>query len=186
LLMAAVRASLRQRTAQPGSIGQMITDVNRQLTADVEESGRFMTLFYSEIDSSRRTIHWVRAGHDPAILYDPQTDAFEELKGPGVALGIDPEWNYAENVRDNLKDSQILLLCTDGVWEAHNSTGKMFGKDALFEVIRRNSDLPAAGLVEAVVAAVKQFQAGVKPEDDITLVAVKLNLSAASSPLRVP
>ena len=186
LLMAAVRASLRQRTAQPGSIGQMITDVNRQLTADVEESGRFMTLFYSEIDSSRRTIHWVRAGHDPAILYDPQTDAFEELKGPGVALGIDPEWNYAENVRDNLKDSQILLLCTDGVWEAHNSTGKMFGKDALFEVIRRNSDLPAADLVEAVVAAVKQFQAGVKPEDDITLVAVKLNLSAASSPLRVP
>jgi sigma-B regulation protein RsbU (phosphoserine phosphatase) len=179
LLMAAVRASLRQRFIQPGSIGQMITDVNRQLTVDVEESGRFMTLFYSEIDSGRRTIRWVRAGHDPAILYDPQTDTFEELKGSGVALGIDPEWIYAENVKENLKDHQILLLCTDGVWEAHNLTGAMFGKDALFQVIRRNSDLPAADLVEAVIAAVKQFQAGVKPEDDITLVAVKWRSPAA-------
>jgi sigma-B regulation protein RsbU (phosphoserine phosphatase) len=145
----------------------------------VEESGRFMTLFYSEIDSGRRTIRWVRAGHDPAILYDPQTDTFEELKGSGVALGIDPEWIYAENVKENLKDHQILLLCTDGVWEAHNLTGAMFGKDALFQVIRRNSDLPAADLVEAVIAAVKQFQAGVKPEDDITLVAVKWRSPAA-------
>jgi len=176
LLMAAVRSSLRQRLSQPGGIGQIITDVNRQLTADVEESGRFMTLFYSEIDTDRRTIRWVRAGHDPALLFDPQTDTFEELKGSGVALGIDQEWIYAENVKENLKDGQILLFCTDGVWEAHNITGAMFGKDALFEVIRRNSDLSAAGMVEAVVGAVKKFHAGVKPEDDITLVVVKLNL----------
>ena len=164
----------------------MITDVNRQLTVDVEESGRFMTLFYSEIDSGRRTIRWVRAGHDPAILYDPQTDTFEELKGAGVALGLDQEWIYAENARDNLKSGQILLFCTDGVWEAHNSSGRMFGKKALFEVIRRHGNLSAEGLVEAVLAAVKAFQAGVKPEDDITLVAVKLNLTAVSSALRVP
>jgi len=139
-----------------------------------------MTLFYSEIDSVGRTIRWVRAGHDPAILFDPQTDSFEELKGPGVALGLDQEWIYTENIKENLKDNQILLLCTDGVWEAHNLTGEMFGKDALFEVIRRNSDLSAAQIVEAVVAAVKQFQAGIKPEDDITLVVAKLNLQATN------
>ena len=54
----------------------------------------------------------------------------------------------------------------------------MFGKQALLEVIRRNSDLAAAEIIRAVIAAVKQFQAGVKPEDDITLVAAKLNLRA--------
>ena len=69
LLMAAVRSSLRQRILQPGNIGQIVSDVNRQLTADVEESGRFMTLYYSEIDSQEKTIRWVRAGHDPAILF---------------------------------------------------------------------------------------------------------------------
>jgi sigma-B regulation protein RsbU (phosphoserine phosphatase) len=180
LLMAAVRSSLRQRVIQPGSIGQIVSDVNRQLTADVEESGRFMTLFYSEIDSVGRTIRWVRAGHDPAILFDPQTNTFEELKGSGVALGIDQDWIYAENIKENLKHNQILLLCTDGVWEAHNLTGEMFGKNALFEVIRQNSDFSAADIVAAVVAAVNQFQAGVKPEDDITLVVAKLNLKATN------
>jgi sigma-B regulation protein RsbU (phosphoserine phosphatase) len=175
LLMAAVRSSLRQRVIQPGSIGQIVSDVNWQLTADVQDSGRFMTLFCCEIDSVGRAIRWVRAGHDPAIVFDPQTGAFEELMGSGVALGIDQKWVYTENVKGNLKDSQILILCTDGVWEAHNLTGAMFGKDALFEVIRQNSDLSAAEIIEAVVAAVKKFQAGVKPEDDITLVVAKLN-----------
>jgi sigma-B regulation protein RsbU (phosphoserine phosphatase) len=159
---------------QPGSLGQIVSDVNRQLTADVEETGRFMTLFYGEIDSGRRTIRWVRAGHEPAVLFDPQTNTFEALKGPGLALGLDPEWIYAENVRENLKDNQILLLCTDGVWEAHNRTGEMFGKEALLEVIRRNWNLSAAEIVAAVISSVKQFQAGVKPEDDITLVVAKL------------
>ena len=178
LLMAAVRSSLRQRIMQTGGLGQIVSDVNRQLTEDVEESGRFMTLFYSEIDPVGRTIRWVRAGHDPAVLFDPQTNAFEELKGSGVALGLDPEWIYTDNVKENLKDGQIFLLCTDGVWEAHNPAGEMFGKQALLEVIRRNSDLAAAEIIGAVIAAVKQFQAGVKPEDDITLVAAKLNLRA--------
>ena len=176
LLMAAVRSSLRQRVLQPGSIGQIVCDVNRQLTVDVEESGRFMTLFYSEIDSEERTIRWVRAGHDPAILFDPQTNTFEELKGSGVALGIDQKWAYTENIKVNLKNRQILVLCTDGVWEAHNSTGDMFGKGALHEVICRNSDLAAIDIVEAVIAAVRQFQDGIEPEDDITMVVVKMNL----------
>jgi serine phosphatase RsbU (regulator of sigma subunit) len=56
----------------------------------------------------------------------------------------------------------------------------MFGKHALFEVIRRNSDLSAADIVAAVVAAVNLFQAGVQPEDDITLVVAKLNLHATN------
>lgn len=135
-----------------------------------------MTLLYSEIDSAKRTIRWVRAGHDPAILFDPQTNTFEELKGSGVALGVDQAWVYTENVKANLKGRQILILCTDGVWEAYNPSGNMFGKDALYEVIRRNSVLAAVDIVEAVVAAVRQFQDGMEPEDDITMVVVKMNL----------
>jgi len=176
LLMAAARSSLRQRVLQPGSIRQIVSDVNRQLTEDVEESGRFMTLFYSEIDPERRTIRWVRAGHDPAVLFDPETNTFEELKGSGVALGVDQEWAYTENVKENLKNRQILLLCTDGVWEAHNTNGDMFGKQAMYEVVRQNSDLSANDIVAAVVKAVRKFQNNIEPEDDITMVVAKMNL----------
>jgi len=174
LLMAAVRSSLRQRVIQPGRIGQIVSDVNQQLTDDVQESGRFMTLFFSEINPVMRTIRWVRAGHDPALLFDPQTGTFEELKGSGLAMGVDPEWEYTENAKQDLKNGQILILCTDGVWEAHNPAGDMFGKDALYQVIRQNSDLAAVDIVAAVVAAVKTFQDGVELEDDITLVVAKM------------
>jgi sigma-B regulation protein RsbU (phosphoserine phosphatase) len=69
LLMASTRAFLRQRSALTGGIADVVTDVNRQLTLDVEDSGRFITLLYLQIDMDRRSLHWVRAGHDPARSY---------------------------------------------------------------------------------------------------------------------
>jgi sigma-B regulation protein RsbU (phosphoserine phosphatase) len=90
LLMATARAFLRQRSDLPGSIARIVSDVNRQLARDVEESGGFMTLFYLVLNAKKHRLSWVRAGHDPAILYDPVADAFEELHGAGVALGVQP------------------------------------------------------------------------------------------------
>ncbi|UCD81151.1 MAG: SpoIIE family protein phosphatase [Desulfobacterales bacterium] len=83
LLMATARAFLRQRAALPGSMSNMVADVNRQLAGDVEESGGFMTLFYLAIDAKNKKLSWVRAGHDPGIFYDPAADSFEELRGSG-------------------------------------------------------------------------------------------------------
>ena len=94
LLMASVRAFLRSRIAQAGSIGEIISDVNRLLAHDTRETCQFMTLFYAEIDAGAKHIHWIRAGHDPAMLYDPDSDGFAELKGSGMALGIDARYDY--------------------------------------------------------------------------------------------
>ena len=77
LLMTTARAFLRQRTSRSGELDQVVADVNRQLTRDVEDSGRFMTLFICEIDRSKQVIHWVNAGHDPAMIYDREGDRFE-------------------------------------------------------------------------------------------------------------
>ena len=97
LLMATARAFIRQRAYLPGEMSQIISDVNRQIAGDVEDSGQFMTLFYVVVDQDSRSIEWVRAGHDPGIFYDPASDHFEELAGPGLALGIDVEWYYVSN-----------------------------------------------------------------------------------------
>jgi sigma-B regulation protein RsbU (phosphoserine phosphatase) len=102
LLMATARAFIRQRSALSGEISRVVSDVNRQLTRDVEETGRFMTLFYLLIDTSRERLQWVRAGHDAAILYDPATDQFEELGGEGIALGINQDWQYQAYERGGL------------------------------------------------------------------------------------
>ena len=60
----------------------MISDVNFQLAKDVEYSGDFMTLFFLVIDTLKGQLEWVRAGHDPAVIYTPKTDSFQELRVP--------------------------------------------------------------------------------------------------------
>ncbi len=120
LLMAAVRSSLRQRLSHPGGAGGIISDINRQLVQDVEDSGQFMTMFYLNIDTNKMQAQWVRAGHEPALFYDPGTDLFEELAGSGMALGIDEDWQYEEYLKTALQSGQIIFLSTDGIWEAFN------------------------------------------------------------------
>jgi sigma-B regulation protein RsbU (phosphoserine phosphatase) len=151
LLMATARAFIRQRAYLPGGISQVISDVNRQITVDVEDSGQFMTLFYMIMNQSSRCLEWVRAGHDPGIFYDPAKDLFEDLAGPGLALGIDGEYNYVTNRKEELEEGQIIVLGTDGIWETQNQEGKMFGKEALCRLIRENADAGAGALLDVII-----------------------------------
>jgi len=133
-----------------------------------------MTLFCSEIDTHSRSIRWVRAGHDAAIFYDPVTNTFEELKGPGLALGVDADWQYEEQQKTGLKKGPIIVIGTDGIWEAHNSEGDTFGKESLLEVIRQHASVSAQEIVSAIISAVNRFRKDVIPEDDVTLVVIKV------------
>ena len=101
LLMATCRALVRQRTAVPGTLADIVTDVNHQLVCDVEESCQFMALFYLAFDLQKRTLAWVRAGHNPAIFCDPSTGTTEQLRGSGMALGIDENWRYRQYYKEN-------------------------------------------------------------------------------------
>ncbi len=174
LLMTTARAFLRQRSALPGKISAMVSDVNRLLVHDVADSGGFMTLFYLSIDRPNRKLNWVRAGHDPAVFYDSRTGSVEELHGSGMAMGIDADNDYEEFTKDDLTVGQIILLGTDGIWEAQNPGGEMFGKDALCRIVQKYSDTDARGLLTACLYALDKFRGGVKAEDDVTLVVIKI------------
>jgi len=174
LLMATVRSSLRQRASHPGSAAQIISDVNRQLVQDVEQSGEFVTLFFLVIDTARNELAWVRAGHDPAIVYDPGTDAFEEIGGSGMALGVDKNYAYRDQARTGLAKGQVILLGTDGVWEASNPRGEMFGKERVYDVVRTNHQRSANEVLDAILLAQDSFLGGARKEDDATLVMVKI------------
>lgn len=175
LLMTTARAFLRMRASQSGNISDIITEMNRHLTLDVLDTGRFMTLFYLAIDPHNENLHWVRAGHDPAILYDPHRKTFEELGGAGIALGLNEEFRYEQNKKAGLVDGQVIALGTDGIWEASNRDGRMFGKERFREVIRSRARENAAGILNAVYDELDQFTQGQTSEDDITLVVAKVS-----------
>ncbi len=174
LLMATARAFMRQRSSRSGSMAEVVSDVNRQLTRDVEDTGRFMTLFYLMIDLDAQTISWVRAGHDPVVWYDPAADKFEELHGDGMALGVDGNHRFVQYQKSGLKEGQILLLSTDGLWETQNPAGNMFGKDRIYEIIRQKYDHSARDILGSMVLELDKFRQNLEPEDDITLVVIKV------------
>ncbi|CAB1080967.1 Serine phosphatase RsbU, regulator of sigma subunit [Olavius algarvensis Delta 1 endosymbiont] len=174
LLMATARAFIRLRTSLTGGLAQVISDVNRQIVRDVEETGQFMTLFFLTVDQERRGMEWVRAGHDPGIFYDPARDLFEDLAGPGMALGVDGAWNYESNRKNGLEEGQIIVLGTDGIWEAQSPEGQMFGKEALCRIIRENAAADANRLLEDIIDSLDHFRDGFQLQDDVTLIVVKI------------
>ncbi len=175
LLMTTARAFLRMRASQPGSISEIVSAMNHHLTRDVLETGRFMTLFYLSIDPANDRIDWVRAGHDPALIYDPGRDEFTELKGNGVALGVKEDFLYPENSLGGLANGQIIAIGTDGIWEAVNSQGEMFGKERFRDIIKNSAAGGSEDILNAVYNELKRFTRGQKSEDDITLVIIKVS-----------
>ncbi len=174
LLMTTARAFIRLRSSTPGNIADIVSDVNLHLTIDIEDGGQFMTLFFILIDITNGTLDWVRAGHDPAIIYDPATGKMEELIGKGIPLGIDENYQFQVNKKTGLAKGQIIVLSTDGIWEARNRKGELFGKDRFYDLIRKNAILDATSILNVIIDKIKEFQSGFKIEDDITLVVIKV------------
>lgn len=174
LLMATARAFIRQRSMMPGSISEVVEDVNQLLCKDYTDSNSFMTLFYLSIDPQNRSLRWVRAGHDPALSYNPAADTFEELMGNGIPIGVEPDWRYTENQKSDLSDGQIIVLSTDGIREAFNRSGEMFGQERILEAIRQCRGGSAKEILEGIIDSVDRFRAGLEYQDDVTLVVIKV------------
>lgn len=173
LLMTTARAFLRCRVTQAGSTAAMITDVNRLLCMDTALTGDFMTLFFLLLDFNRREIQWVRAGHDPAIVYDLHRDSFSELKGEGMALGVDEIFEYQDQVSSEWLIGKVILIGTDGIWEAENPHGELYGKERLKDVIRRSGHLTAEAITADIISDLDDFRQTAAQKDDITLVVLK-------------
>jgi len=148
-----------------------------QLIRDFEmEIGRFMTLYYLSIEPAQRQLFWVRTGQSrrlfPAVIYDPARKKFSELKRDGLALGLDETFVYQYYLKTGLAAGQIIAIGTDGIWEACNRDGKMYGQERFRDIIR--PDLPANAILEAVYDDVNFFILGRKRQDDMTLVVIKV------------
>ncbi len=173
LLMTTVRALLRCRVFLPGSLDQIMNDVNRLLWQDTSKSGNFVTLFYLEIDREQNIIRWVRGGHDPAVVYSPASRQFSELKGNGLAFGVDADWRFEYNELHLPDEEQLILIGSDGAWEVENGSGEQFGKERLSQLLAENSDLQPDEILRNIMKSLGTFRGEAPQNDDITLVVVK-------------
>lgn len=174
LLMSSARAFLRERIQAPhAECAGIISDVNKRLVRDVEDLNLFMTMFYCEIAVKEKIMRWVKAGHEPALLYEPAEDSVETLNGKGLPLGVMEDAVY-QTFERRINSGQIILIQTDGIKEASNRESKIFGTERLLHLVRCHGAKPAREILDEVFEALKAFCHPLQPEDDATLVVIKV------------
>lgn len=173
LMMTTTRALLRSHAEGADEPGALLAAVNPLLAADAQ-GGRFITLFALFLSAGQHVVSWSSAGHDPALAYDPASDSFADLSGEDIPLGIDPDWMFAPSEAGMLESGQVVVIGTDGIWEARDEAGAMFGKERLKDVIRAHAKGSAQDLLDAILQAASDHRGTVPPRDDATVVVVKV------------
>jgi sigma-B regulation protein RsbU (phosphoserine phosphatase) len=179
LVMAGVRAVLRDRAAEPGGLADLMSRLNRLISAD-HGGDRFMTMHISVIDSPTRTMRWVSAGHDPAIIYDTVTGKFEEVGEGELPLGVMDDTTYTEQSHGPLAPGQIIVIGTDGVWEMPDVKGDQFGKDRLRDVIREAGRGSAEEIAKMLRERLASFRGDARAMDDVTFVIIKIPMDQSN------
>jgi sigma-B regulation protein RsbU (phosphoserine phosphatase) len=174
LLMASARGVLRSHAGRHGGdLGELFATLNRHLVRDTGDA-RFMTLFYGVLEAGSRRLSWTSGGHDPALWVRRQTGKIEELANTGIPLGIIDEVKYGPGGPVTLESGDLVVIGTDGIWEASNPAGEMFGRQRLRDLLSAAGDMTADEIHAAVVEAVNSFRGAHPQEDDITLVVIRV------------
>ncbi len=169
LIMATARATLRaqaERILRPNRVLRRLDSVLHRETA-IEH---FVTLFYGILDTSKNTFRYANAGHNPPFRLRGSRATF--LRRSGIVLGVTGESVY-RNGHAGLQSDDVLVLYTDGVTEARDLRGHMFGERRLVDAVRRSAEGTAAEIIGAIRDQVREFSQGVTQFDDQTLVVIK-------------
>ncbi len=173
LVMATARAALRTSIQREHRLADLMTRTNQVLAADNRHQ-RFMTLLLLMIEARTRTVTWASGGHDPAIVYQPDTDSFRKLDGADMPLGIAEGVEFQEFTSGPLPANSVIAIATDGVWEMFNEQEQQYGKDRLEAIVRKNHARPAAEIAAALDADLASFRGMRSPDDDVTFVIIRL------------
>ncbi|MCR4317263.1 MAG: SpoIIE family protein phosphatase [Planctomycetes bacterium] len=173
LLMATARAFLKALALASQDPEIVLTAANDLLEADTDDE-HFMTLFFGVIDPQKGTLTYSSAGHDAPIFFKPSIGKMYELESTGMPLGMMPEMDFPAKKNIKLDNGDVIVACTDGIWEAMNADDEEFGKNRLCKIIRENSALPARDMVTFILQEVRDFIGSAPVRDDLTLFVVKV------------
>lgn len=173
MLMATARGILRSRCDEPASLGELLTHMNDLLVVDTGGQ-RFMTMLLVMLNGKTGEMAWASAGHDPPLLYLAGEGRFVELDGGGIPLGLFGGQVYETETAGPLSKGDVLVLATDGVWEAKMDNGEFYGKERLEQVVSSNAGLDAEAIAQAIRVDHKARCGGHSQADDITFVVAKI------------
>src|SRR6266705_2721475 len=164
LLMSATAAALRLEPNHDRNMLEQVERLNAGILSLSDEE-RYVTLLITEIDTDKRTLHYVNCGHNPALLFRASTGTLTRLSSSCPPIGLSPE-EICELASADLMAGDVAVFYTDGVTEAGNRFGEEFGLERLSAVVRRGSLLSAEELKIEIFKSAANFCGEVGFQDD--------------------
>ncbi len=173
LLLGAIRSSdwLRD-AARHEAASRQISELLRTRTSPE----RFASLFWCYYDPAARMLHYVNAGHLPPILATRNGDgstAVRRLEDGGPVLGVLSEVEYRQSTVP-VSGGGLIVLYSDGVVEAENSSMEQYGEDRLYAVVAANAHRAPHEVRDDILRDVRHFLGKERAQDDLTIVVARL------------
>jgi len=142
---------------------------NQRMLSDARAQ-MFITAFYGVLDPHSGRLIYCNAGHHPPIMIGK--DGIQKLNPNGMALGIDQDAAWVA-ISQRIEVGDTLTLYTDGVVEALNPEDDFYGTEQLVKILKEIPNRPSQWMIRAVWEDLLNFQRGVLPNDDVTLVCLR-------------
>jgi sigma-B regulation protein RsbU (phosphoserine phosphatase) len=172
LMVSTLHSALRLLLDQTGFGPEMLERLNRHI-GESSASNKFITMLLAELNPETGVLHYMNAGHNPAVLLRAD-GTVEELKAGGVPLGLLPAARFQSRAV-TMEPGDLLCVYSDGITEALDPEDEEFGTGRLIGLLRAESGRPLADLIEEIPRAVGEFSQGLPQGDDQTLVLLRRN-----------
>jgi sigma-B regulation protein RsbU (phosphoserine phosphatase) len=173
VLMAVTHCIAHTHPGPPLQPAHVLEYLNYHLAAHYTNNGNFVTGFYGIYDPETRRLTYASAGHNPPRIKRCQDGSLLALdRVRGLPLGIRENGAYEEAVQQLQTGDQIIFY-TDGITEALNPDGELFGTERLDQVLE-NCSLQASALLDSTLRAVEDFAGGRPLHDDRTLIVARI------------
>ncbi len=176
LLTALVRGVVEEMGVRAGDPVRVLSEINRSLMPIVERTGQpvFATAFFGVIDLAAHTLAYGNAGHPPPLVLRSDSNAIARLApvDPEPAAGLLNDFKYSRH-ECHFGPGDLFLGYTDGILEAANADGEMFGEERIRRVLGRCRGLPNPNICGELLQEVETYSHRRVFEDDVCLVAIQ-------------
>jgi sigma-B regulation protein RsbU (phosphoserine phosphatase) len=172
LFMALTVTLLRAESQRLDNPGDVLRTVNHHLLG-MNETGMFVTIFYGLLDCAKREFQYARAGHEPPILMTLNGENIPFEYSAGQLIGILPDPVLDEGTLSLTPDS-VLLLFSDGVTEANDPDGVLFGQGRLKSALQIRCHHSAQDICDHIWDELQIYRGETVQHDDVTIVTVKV------------
>ena len=172
LFMAQATRLFRTLATQHMMPAEIATRLNSALSED-NEQGMFVTMFIGRIDLKKGCMDYCNAGHNPPFMGDLSGGSFIDML-PNAPIGLWPDLEFDGERMDDIR-GRLLVVYTDGLNEAENQSQEQFGDDRLVELLQTMGDAKAQKVVETLRAAVEEHRQGAEPNDDMTIMCLRIS-----------